>query len=45
MSASDSTHLSLAVARHQFELTGVDANSLVAYGSSQAHSSIEKELE
>ena len=42
MSASDSTHLSLAVARHQFELSGADANSLVAYGSSQAHSSIEK---
>lgn len=42
MSASDSTHLSLAVARYQWELSGVDTNLLVAYGSSQAHSSIEK---
>ena len=42
MSASDSTHLSLAVARHQLEIAGIDGNSLVVYGSSHAHSSIEK---
>ena len=42
MSASDSTHLSLAVARHQLEIAGINGNSLVAYGSSHAHSSIEK---
>ncbi len=42
MSASDSTHLSLAVARHHAAVSGADTDSLVAYGSSQAHSSIEK---
>ena len=42
MSASDSTHLSLAVARHYANLKGHDTDSLVAYGSDQAHSSIEK---
>lgn len=42
MSASDSTHLSLAVARHHAGLKGYETESLVAYGSSQAHSSIEK---
>jgi len=42
MSASDSTHLSLAIARHHATLNGLEMDSLVAYGSSQAHSSIEK---
>ncbi len=42
MSASDSTHLSLAVARHHAVELGHPTDSLVAYGSEQAHSSIEK---
>ncbi len=42
MSASDSTHLSLAVARYHTSEAGHATDSLVAYGSSQAHSSIEK---
>ena len=42
MSASDSTHLSLAVARHHAVEGGHSSDSLVAYGSEQAHSSIEK---
>ncbi|MCH1512347.1 MAG: pyridoxal-dependent decarboxylase [Acidimicrobiales bacterium] len=42
MSASDSTHLSLAVARYHSSEAGHPTDSLVAYGSSQAHSSIEK---
>ncbi len=42
MSASDSTHLSLAVARHHAVEAGHATDSLVAYGSEQAHSSIEK---
>ena len=42
MSASDSTHLSLAVARHHVVEAGHSSDSLVAYGSEQAHSSIEK---
>ncbi len=39
MSASDSTHTALAVARHQ---AGLLCDRLVAYTSSHAHSSIEK---
>ena len=42
MSASDSTHLSLAIARHHAVQAGHATDSLVAYGSEQAHSSIEK---
>ena len=42
MSASDSTHLSLAIARHHAVEAGYATDSLVAYGSEQAHSSIEK---
>ena len=42
MSASDSTHTSLVVARHLATEAGADPGSLVAYGSAQAHSSIEK---
>ncbi len=42
MSASDSTHLSLAIARHHAVKAGHATDSLVAYGSEQAHSSIEK---
>ncbi len=42
MSASDSTHLSLVVARHHAVEAGHPTDSLVAYGSEQAHSSIEK---
>ena len=43
MSASDSTHIALVVAREVCrERTGAPAESMVAYTSSQAHSSIEK---
>jgi aromatic-L-amino-acid/L-tryptophan decarboxylase len=42
MSASDSTHTSLVVARLRATEAGHDTDRLVAYGSSQAHSSIEK---
>lgn len=39
MSASDSTHTALVVARHR---SGVPPSDVVAYASAQAHSSIEK---
>ncbi|MGI9624514.1 MAG: pyridoxal-dependent decarboxylase, partial [Acidimicrobiales bacterium] len=42
MSASDSTHTALVVARHRATQAGHVAGDLVAYASSQAHSSIEK---
>ncbi len=43
MSASDSTHTALVVAREACrERTGAAAEQMVAYASSQAHSSIEK---
>lgn len=42
MSASDSTHTSFVVARLGRTDAGDDTDRLVAYGSSQAHSSIEK---
>ncbi|MFT7646184.1 MAG: aromatic-L-amino-acid decarboxylase [Candidatus Poriferisodalaceae bacterium] len=42
MSASDSTHTALVVARHQMSKTGAAIEDMVAYTSSQAHSSIEK---
>jgi aromatic-L-amino-acid decarboxylase len=42
MSASDSTHLALAVARHGAVERGARTGTLVAYTSQQAHSSIEK---
>jgi len=42
MSASDSTHIALVVARHRAVSAGHDVGDLVAYTSSQAHSSIEK---
>jgi len=42
MSASDSTHTALVVARIQATNAGLPADKLVAYGSAQAHSSIEK---
>ena len=43
MSASDSTHTALVVAREECRrCTGAAAESMVAYTSSQAHSSIEK---
>jgi aromatic-L-amino-acid decarboxylase len=43
MSASDSTHTALVVAREQArERTGASAEQMVAYASAQAHSSIEK---
>ena len=43
MSASDSTHTALVVAREQArEAKGASAESMVAYASTQAHSSIEK---
>ena len=43
MSASDSTHIALVVAREACrQRTGAAAESMVAYSSSQAHSSIEK---
>lgn len=42
MSASDSTHLAHVVARRGINKRGVATDALVAYGSAQAHSSIEK---
>ena len=42
MSASDSTHTALVVARHRATRSGADIGSLVVYTSAQAHSSIEK---
>jgi aromatic-L-amino-acid decarboxylase len=43
MSASDSTHTALVVARERAaELTGATAPDQVAYASAQAHSSVEK---
>jgi aromatic-L-amino-acid decarboxylase len=42
MSASDSTHVSLVVARRLATEAGAATDDLVAYGSQQAHSSIEK---
>lgn len=42
MSASDSTHTALVVARHRAVEAGADPASHVAYTSAQAHSSIEK---
>jgi aromatic-L-amino-acid decarboxylase len=42
MSASDSTHLMHVVARERAVATGVGTDQLVAYGSSQAHSSVER---
>ncbi len=42
MSASDSTHTALVVARHRATRSGAGIGSLVVYTSAQAHSSIEK---
>ena len=42
MSASDSTHLVHVVARERAVAAGADPAALVAYGSSQAHSSVER---
>src|SRR5688500_413918 len=42
MSASDSTHAALVVARERAVRTGADVRDLVVYASSQAHSSVEK---
>ena len=42
MSASDSTHTSLVVARHQAMKRGVNPTAMVAYASNQTHSSIQK---
>lgn len=42
MSASDSTHTALVVARHQASRDDVSIDRLVAYVSSQAHSSVQK---
>lgn len=42
MSASDSTHTALVVARERARRNGAAAADLVVYASSQAHSSIEK---
>jgi aromatic-L-amino-acid decarboxylase len=42
MSASDATHTALVVARIRARGAGNDTDRLVAYGSAQAHSSIEK---
>jgi aromatic-L-amino-acid decarboxylase len=42
MSASDSTHLMHVVARERAIATGSVTDQLVAYGSSQAHSSVER---
>ena len=42
MSASDSTHTALVVARHQATNRGVQPGSMVAYASTQTHSSIQK---
>ncbi len=41
MSASDATHAVLVVARHRTRVTAA-AEDMVVYGSSQAHSSVEK---
>ena len=40
MSASDSTHTALVVARHQAAKLGISPDSMVAYASTQTHSSI-----
>jgi aromatic-L-amino-acid decarboxylase len=42
MSASDSTHTALVVARHQATRGDVPSDQLVVYVSAQAHSSVEK---
>ncbi|MBM44707.1 MAG: aspartate aminotransferase family protein [Acidimicrobiaceae bacterium] len=42
MSASDSTHTALVVARHQAAQRDIDPSSMVAYASTQTHSSIQK---
>jgi aromatic-L-amino-acid/L-tryptophan decarboxylase len=42
MSASDSTHLMHVVARERTVARGAETDRLVAYGSSQAHSSVER---
>lgn len=42
MSASDSTHLMHVVARARAVETGAETDELVAYGSSQAHLSVER---
>src|SRR4051812_17032610 len=42
MSASDSTHLAHVVARERAVRAGAAVDRLVAYGSSQAHSSVER---
>ena len=42
MSASDSTHLAHVVARERALAGGASADGLVAYASSQAHSSVER---
>jgi aromatic-L-amino-acid/L-tryptophan decarboxylase len=42
MSASDSTHLMHVIAREQAVARGAATDDLVAYGSSQAHSSVER---
>ena len=42
MSASDSPHTALVVARHQATNRGVQPGSMVAYASTQTHSSIQK---
>src|SRR5215210_3868735 len=42
MSASDSTHLMHVVAREQALACGAETDRLVAYASSQAHSSVER---
>ena len=42
MSASDSTHLMHVVAREQALTRGADTDRLVAYASSQTHSSVER---
>ncbi len=42
MSASDSTHLALVTAREAATARGVSVDQMVAYGSDQTHSSLEK---
>ena len=42
MSASDSTHTALVVARHQAAKLEISPDSMVAYASTQTHSSIQK---
>lgn len=42
MSASDSTHTALVVARHQAAKSGISPDSMVVYASTQTHSSIQK---